>query len=401
MSGPSDKARFHMEQAVPQLQEFKEKKIFTDEEIRTLVKKRSDFEHKICGRGSTPVDFARYAAWEMSLEHLRLKRCKRLRIKGSSTFSGQARIYKIFDRGTERHKYDVALWMSYLECAREAKATQKFKTILTSAIRLHPTIPDFWLYAARWALQSEADMNGARSYMQRGTRFCIRSKELWIEYAKLEMIYLAKIAARRKILGLDADESEEEDEEMENANADPAFDIQADVISIPDFNGNSLRPKMMEGVKVDSEANKDPMTTPALNGAIPLAIFDAARKQPFFCASAAGDFFDMFATFTQVRCLPKILQHVLDSMTEAYDADPFTCNCYVRQPFVGLDPNSPKFPGALGVALDRLKESTEKTKDKKELAKKTRAWIEPILKVNELDPGIQTVLKHTLRKLDS
>jgi len=30
MSGPSDKARFHMEQAVPQLQEFKEKKIFTD-----------------------------------------------------------------------------------------------------------------------------------------------------------------------------------------------------------------------------------------------------------------------------------------------------------------------------------------------------------------------------------
>lgn len=350
------------------------------------------------------MDFARYAAWEMSLERLRLKRCKRLRIKGSSTFSGQARIYKIFDRGTEKHKYDVALWMSYLECAREAKATQKFKKILTSAVRLHPTIPDFWLYAARWTLQSEADMNGARDYMLRGARFCIRSKELWIEYAKLEMIYLAKIAARRKILGLDAEESEEEDEEMEDANADPGFDIQADVILIPDFKDNSLRPKMMQSVKVDSEAKKDPMTTPALNGAIPLAIFDDARKQPpkpFFCASAAGDFFDMFATFTQVRCLPKILQHVLDSMQEAYDADPVTCDCYVRQPFVGLDPNSPKFPGALGIALDRLKESTEKTKDRNELAKKTRTWIEPILRVNELDPGIQAVLKHTLRKLDS
>jgi len=30
MSGPSDKARFHLEQAVPQLQEFREKKIFDD-----------------------------------------------------------------------------------------------------------------------------------------------------------------------------------------------------------------------------------------------------------------------------------------------------------------------------------------------------------------------------------
>lgn len=30
MSGPSDKARFYLEQAVPQLQEFKEKKIFSE-----------------------------------------------------------------------------------------------------------------------------------------------------------------------------------------------------------------------------------------------------------------------------------------------------------------------------------------------------------------------------------
>merc|ERR1712098_825858 len=31
----------------------------------------------------------------------------------------------------------------------------------------------------------------------------------------------------------------------------------------------------------------------------------------------------MFAVFTQVRCLPKILQHVLDALTESYPRDPF------------------------------------------------------------------------------
>ena len=294
----------------------------------------------------------------------------------------------------------MALWLSYLGYAREAKANQKFKTILTEAIRLHPSKPDFWLYAAGWALESEADMNGARSYMQRGTRACLK-RELWIEYAKLEMIWLSKIAIRRKILGLDAPDSEDEDEEMGGTNNEPGFDTSADVIAIPEFKSNSLRPKMIEAVEVDSEAKKDPMETPALNGAIPLAIFDSARKQSFFGPSTAGKFFDMFAAFTQVRSLPKILQHVLDSMTESYPTDPCTCTCYVRQPLGGLNPNSPKFPGALAIALDRLKESLEKTKDRKELARQTGSWIEPILKVEELDPGIEAVLKHTVRKLDS
>ncbi|KFX96786.1 hypothetical protein V490_03140 [Pseudogymnoascus sp. VKM F-3557] len=54
MAGASDKVRFYMEQAVPQLREFEEKKIFTKDEIRSLVKKRSDFEHLLLARGCPP-----------------------------------------------------------------------------------------------------------------------------------------------------------------------------------------------------------------------------------------------------------------------------------------------------------------------------------------------------------
>jgi U3 small nucleolar RNA-associated protein 6 len=366
------------------------------------VKKRSDFEHKVLARGSTPVDFARYAAWEISLEHLRQKRCKRLRIKGSSSHAGQARIFNILDRGTRKHPGDVALWMTYLEYARKAKATNKFKTVLTAVIRLHPTKSELWLYAARWTLELDADMNGARSYMQRGTRFCTHSKDLWLEYAKLEMIWLAKIALRRRILGLDTDRSiEAADGEDDGAADNTGFETSADMIAIPDFKIDTLRPSMVEKVEVDSEANKDPMETPALNGAIPLAIFDAARKQPFFNASAAADFFNMFAAFTQVRCLPKVLQHVLDSMLESYSTDPHALDCYIRQPCTGIDPTSASFPMALASALDRLKESMEKTKDRAELSRKIKRWIEPTLAREELDPGVQTVLRHTLRKLET
>jgi U3 small nucleolar RNA-associated protein 6 len=289
--------------------------------------------------------------------------------------------------------------MSYLEYTRQEKATKKFKSVLTSAIRLHPTKSELWLYAARWTLESEADMNGARSYMQRGTRFCTQNRDLWIEYAKLEMIYLAKIAMRRKILGLDGDESVETLENTGGATDDGTFSTTADVIAIPNFTTNAIPPSMIEGGKVDSEAAKDPITTPALNGAIPLAIFDAARKQPFFCPAAAEDFFDMFASFTQVRCLPKILQHVLDSVLESFPRDSCTCSCYIRQPVLGIEPTSPEFPIAVGSTLDRLKESMETVKDKAELSKKMKAWFGQILGLEELDPGIQTVIRHTIQKL--
>lgn len=415
MSGVSDKARFYLEQAVPQLQEFEQKKIFDkaslldsraarttnkslQEEIKTLVKKRSDFEHKVLARGNTPVDYARYAAWEISLEKLRVQRCRRLKIKTSSAHAGQARIFLIFDRATRRHPGDLDLWMSYLEFAKDVKAVKKFKTIMTKALRLHPTKPELWLYAARWTLEYEKDMAGARGYMQRGMRFCTRSGVVWVEYARLEMIYLAKIAIRRRILGIDKDPSQPRTTESEDKNG---FEEGADMISLAAGGGDeSFKSSMVEGVKVDSEAVKDPMQTPALNGAIPMAIFDDARKQPFWTPAVGEDFYEMFSNFTVVPSLPKILQHVVDTMNEAYANDASTCSINVRQSLVGIVPTSAEFPLALSTSLERLKESKEKVKDRAELAKRIRRWMEPLSEVKGLDEAVVTVLSHTLRKLD-
>ncbi|CCF46153.1 hypothetical protein CH063_14996, partial [Colletotrichum higginsianum] len=76
----AEKARFYLERSVPQLREWEEKEIFTKDEIRTIVQKRSDFEHRILAPRSKPDDFSAYAKWEHSLETLRAKRCKRMKI---------------------------------------------------------------------------------------------------------------------------------------------------------------------------------------------------------------------------------------------------------------------------------------------------------------------------------
>lgn len=299
--------------------------------------------------------------------------------------------------------------MSYLEYARKTKAMKKFKVALTAALRLHCTNTGLWLYAARVSLEEENDMGAARSYMQRGTRFCNRGPELWVNYAKLEMIFLAKIAARRRILGLDkpampaaaAAEAAKEDEDT--AMEGTAFGDE-DEIKFPEFKAQKLDTEMMEGVKVsDAEVASDvpnPMDTPALNGAIPLAIFDDAQKQPFFTPAAAEQFFDMFTVFVGVHCLEKLLDHVLDVMKEKFPHAAETWNCYVRQPVVGVSPLTAEYPKALTVALGRLKEAKENVKDQRLLAKKTKAWIEKTLAVEGLDEGIKTVLGFTAKKLE-
>jgi U3 small nucleolar RNA-associated protein 6 len=290
--------------------------------------------------------------------------------------------------------------MTYLQYTKTSKALRKFKTVLTSALRMHPTKASLWLYAARSALELDSDMDGARSYMQRGTRFCPASRELWIEFAKLEMFYLAKISARRRILGLDKSRQIEPPKDVEqSAEEEVGFADDADEIRIPDFKQDTLQSGMMEGVKVDTDAAQDPMNTPALNGAIPIAIYDHVRKQPFFNMGVAEEFFDMFASFTQVHCVTKILQHVVDSMNDAQATDPSAANCYIRQPVAGVDVHTAEFPVALALALERLKQCQQTTTDIGQLSSKVTAWMEQLLAVNGLDEGIATVIQHTLRKL--
>ena len=124
MAGASDKARFYLEQYVPELQEYERKQIFTREEIGAIASKRSDFEHILNARGSKPADYARYATYEINLDSLRKKRCKRLGIKGAKGYSGQRTVFFILDRGTKKFPGDMGLWMQYIQFCQKEKANR-------------------------------------------------------------------------------------------------------------------------------------------------------------------------------------------------------------------------------------------------------------------------------------
>jgi U3 small nucleolar RNA-associated protein 6 len=397
MAGVSEKARYYLEQSVPQLREFESLSIFSPSEISSLVKKRSDFEHLVLSPGSKPSEYLAYVKWEKGLESLRAKRCKRLQIRKSSSHAGQGRVFGILERAVSRHPGSLDLWREYLDYAKETKATKKWRKVMSRALRMHPAKPEMWVVAGRKAASS-GDMKAARGFFMRGARFCTRDATVWVEYARCEMEWLERMEARKGKKGGTQKAIQEQAEHGDDAIIFDEEDSDEDV----DEEGHLIlpNPDAKGAKKLFDDATVDKLEkNPALDGAIPLAIFDISKKQPFFNAAVAEQFFELFASFSKVSSQPKITQHVLDTMAELYPNTPTTCSCFIQQPFIGVETNSASYPKALREALGRLKLALDNTTDKTQLALKTMAWIEPILSLEDLDTGIRAVLEHTIRTL--
>jgi U3 small nucleolar RNA-associated protein 6 len=390
MSSSSDKARFYLEQQVPELQDLLRKKIFTEEQVRQIAQKRSSFEHILNARGSSSVDYARYAEYEQNLESLRKKRCQRLGIK-SSGHTGQRRIFFILDRGVRKFPGDLKLWMQYVGFCRKERATKKIKEVLTRLLRLHPTKAELWVYAARYAVEEEGDMMSARGYMQRGLRFCEHNRGLWIEYGRLECIYVAKIATRRRILGVDG----------QKPNAVEEVEEGDDMMKLPQITEEDINPQLQEkgDEELDEAALRNLENTPAITGAIPIAIFDAAMKKFIYDEKVGEQFFDMVAGFERTSAFDRILRHIVSTMVDTTPESVATIACQMRLPLVGLEPLSPQFPVAVGESLRVARQMMAQLPLKRqEIAQHAIPLLLPFALDPEMDLDVQTVISASIRQ---
>ena len=397
MAAASDKVRFLQERSVPELQEFARKRIFTKDEISSITKKRSDFEHILNARGSKPQDYIRYTEYEMNLESLRRKRVKRLGVK-ISNHTGQRRISFVLDRATKKFPGDVGLWMQYIMFAQKQGSNKKVSQLLTSVLRLHPTKPALWIYAAT---VGSTNITEARSYMQRGLRLCGSSERLWVEYAKLEMMHISKIAGRKQILGLDIAEIERESTQN-TGNDDDSMK------NLPAITPKELMPAQQpsDGLEVLETLG----TSPVMLGAIPMAIFDAAMKHFKSSDKLCQQFFDMIAEFPQVPCHQSILYHIMDTLRSVAPKSPETLIRWIRQPVTGIDVTTPEFPALFRCCLDHMKKSFEiltpiparqgAARPMSILGQQVIAWLLSYQK-EVLDADIRQVMSTTIRKVES
>ncbi|KAJ3687388.1 hypothetical protein LUZ61_016552 [Rhynchospora tenuis] len=236
----ADVVQLRLERMAEEVEDLERRGLFSRAELDSIVRRRRDFEFRIKRPSPLKSDFLAYVDYERSLEALRrlrkrqiTKRTKKTKSqskrwkKSISDWAGVKRILTLYESASSRFKGDLGLWFSYLEFCRQANHTARMKKALARAIRYHPKVPGLWIYAAAWEFDHNLNVEAARALMQSGLRSCPQSQDLWIEYLRMELTFLAKLRARKLTLGLNVPTSGATDKWKEE-NADSFMALNAD-----------------------------------------------------------------------------------------------------------------------------------------------------------------------------
>jgi hypothetical protein len=183
-------------------------------EIRSIVRKRTDFEYLLRRRQQTCADFNKYLSYELNLEELMMVRCsqssqssskekKDLFRKLQSSFLRH--ICYVYERALRRFPGNMDFWNDYIYFLKTKGANNVLNTVFGRALSLHPKQENLWLQAAMFELETNCNTHAARVLLQRSLRINRPSEKLWVRYFQLEIWTALRVMERRGLLGLTND----------------------------------------------------------------------------------------------------------------------------------------------------------------------------------------------------
>jgi len=284
--------------------------------------------------------------------------------------------------------------MQYLDYTKSVKAHKRLGKVFTALLRLHPTKAELWSIAARYAVQTEGELGAARSYLQRGLRFCPKDKPLWLEYCHLEMRYIAKTSEQLFVLGATTPIEPQTLQLQDTSRQDATELTLVEEVSSA---------RSAEASSDDKLALESMAATPVLGGAIPAAIFDSAMKDFDGDAALAEQFFDTVAEFHHLPCCLTILKHIFQFLQRQVPATSNWAVCSFKLPLVGIEPTSSKFPMALRHALQMLRAAMgqqRRAKTKYQTAEKASLVLLPLAIDEIVDHEVQKVVLTVLKQMN-
>ncbi|EJD02750.1 uncharacterized protein FOMMEDRAFT_146600 [Fomitiporia mediterranea MF3/22] len=296
-----ERVQFQQEQMLAELKDLVQKGLFSQNEIKQIMKKRTAFETALVRRIPKKSDFLRYAAYEMNLEALRKKRAERLHVpKGPPTISDYALIrrqFQVFERALKKFKDDLGLWIQYIQAAQRAKARALVSRICGRALQLHPNSPALYILAASHEL-NHLSHSAARVLLQRGIRLNGDSVELWREYLKMELGFVESLRRRWDVLGLKVQKgrsSSGEDASQE--------ELEVDHLQDNPTAKSTKNPSSEQDIGDDEQARKE-----ILNGALVRTVISSAIK-----AIPTSELFNStHSVLTTYPCPPSLRRSLLD-----------------------------------------------------------------------------------------
>lgn len=250
-----------------------------------------------------------------------------------------------------------------------------------------PSSAELWILAAQYEYDTNFNISGARNLLLRSLRLNPEKRELWLEYAKLECLYILKIMERRRILGLD----KKEDVEMEDKSD---FKDENEIV-LPRITQEELQ---KDGPRLDpllTSPLTDVSSNPALNGAIPLAVYSSAiTSRPDDINLVAG-FYDIFVPFhSGLSFIDSALEKVRKHLEEKFDGRGKTLLVQIKDQFRGVEPTDKQFPAAMREMMKMANAIPKlQVKERKECCSGLLLYLQKVSQTERLDENLQKVIK--------
>lgn len=103
------------------------------------------------------------------------------------------RVHFIFQRALQKFKGDLRLWLQYFDFCDKTRGAKILGKAYATALQFHSFNAGLWIKAAKWEWETNANVQAARVLFQRGLRLNPQARELWLEYFRLELLYLDKV----------------------------------------------------------------------------------------------------------------------------------------------------------------------------------------------------------------
>ncbi|XP_069511058.1 U3 small nucleolar RNA-associated protein 6 homolog [Ambystoma mexicanum] len=184
-----------IEDRIPELEQLERVGLFTNKEIRAVIKKVSALEYRIHRRAIGKEDFINYVQYEINLLELIKKRRSRIGYffkKDDIEYSIVQRIHRIFRRATTKWKSDLQLWLSHVAFCKKWNCKTQLSKLFSSMLAIHPDKPALWIMAAKWEMEDRLSSESARHLFLRALRFHPESPKVFQEYFRMELMHAEK-----------------------------------------------------------------------------------------------------------------------------------------------------------------------------------------------------------------
>ncbi|KAJ3252834.1 U3 snoRNP protein [Boothiomyces macroporosus] len=334
----ADDVQYHLEKMLPELQDLQERQ------------KRTDFEYQIHRKIVKKQDYLRYIEFEMNLEKLRKKRKVKYSLDNEETgitlsdYSIVRRIHSLYQQALKRFKGDVSLWIQYFEWSLLQKSFKTLGKQFATAIALHPTKSVFWIMAAKYEYEENSNMTSARVLLQRALRINPHDQKIWLEYFKLELLWIQKLLDRRRILFKEDGEIQKEKKatdsvEVENIKGE---DEKAQVVD------QVLLNSKQDGTNEMMQKELTPMQQALINLLIPKSIYKNAIKS-IPDLEFRFKFIEIYLLFNLDSSEAR--KEIYDGIISDFPTDVQAIDMWCKRYLDGLDVEDPEYPLAISKAV--------------------------------------------------